>query len=176
MIKLHTASADNGFMRRSPIKLLAAVAVISLLIIPPLAANARSHTVSIVRDGFYAGIVATAGELAFFHIKHHRVYHLRFALVLTCHNSGTGQDEPRAFSAGSSMPQGERIPANGTLSINWIQEDGGRRGHISGELGFHRHWLASFSVISSGGLETCTGFSAVPPHRAAKTPPVPSRP
>jgi hypothetical protein len=155
---------------------LAAAAVISTLIVPPLAANASRHYVSIVRDGFYAGTDSGSGALAFFHVKHHRVYHLRFSLELSCHNSNTGQDYPRNFSAGSRMPQGRLIPANGTLSINWLQEDGGRRGHINSELTFHRNWLASFSVLSGGGYEDCTGFSAVRLQRAHKTPPVPHDP
>jgi hypothetical protein len=155
---------------------LVAAAAMSLLVIPPVAANARTHFVSIVRDGFYAGMDTGSGALAFFHVKHHRIYHLRFSLDLTCHNSSNGQDYPRNFSAGSSMPQGRLIPANGTLAIDWTQEDGGRRGHIGGDLTFHRHLLASFSVQSNGGNEDCTGFSAILVQRAPHTPPVPHGP
>jgi hypothetical protein len=155
---------------------LAALTAISMLAMAPLTANARPHTISIVRDGFYAGVDSRSGALAFFHVKHHRVYHLRFSLELTCHNSDTHQDYARNFSAGSRMPQGRPIPANGTLTVNWLQEDGGRHGHINGELTFHSHWLASFSVTSGGGFEDCTGFSAVLVRRASRTPPVPHDP
>jgi hypothetical protein len=167
---------DISFVFRARIRLLAATAVMSIPISTPLAANASTHFVSIVRDGFYAGVDSGSSALAFFHVRHHRIYHLRFSLELTCHNSNTGQDYPRTFSAGSRMPQGRLIPANGTLSVNWVQQDGGRRGHINGELTFHRHWLASFSVTSGGGFEDCTGLSAVLLQRAHKTPPIPHDP
>ncbi len=163
-------------MLRARFRLLAVVTAIGLMTTSTVAAQASRHFTSIVRDGFYAGIDSGSGDLAFFHVKHHRVYHLRFSMSLTCHNSATGQDYDRNFSAGSAMPQGRLIPANGTLTIHWNQQDSGRDGHITGELTFHRHFLASFSVLSGGGLEDCNGFSAVLMQRAHRTPPVPTAP
>jgi hypothetical protein len=156
--------------RSRAIRIVAAAAT-SVLILSPLAASA-----SVVRDGFYVGTDSDADAPAYFHVKHDRVYHLRFTLTLSCHNSSTGNNYPRYFTAGSAMPQGRSIPANGTFSIDWSQEDGGRHGRIHGELGFHRHGRARFSVTSTGGLEHCTGSSAVPLTRASRTPPVPSAP
>jgi hypothetical protein len=163
-------------MFRGRIKLLALMAATGVLISAPLAAHARGHTTWIVRDGFYAGMDSSSGDLAFFHVKNHRVYHLRFSLNLSCQDDTTGQQFTPNYSAGSAMPQGLKIPANGVLRIQWTQVDSARNGHITAELRFHRHPLASFSVLSDGAVEDCNGFSAVLVQRAPRTPPVPSRP
>ena len=173
--KLGRRVADTGTMLRAWFRLLSIITAIGLLATVPLSAQAR-HVVWIVRDGFYAGMVSGSSELAFFHVKHHRVYHLRFSMNVSCHDSSTGQDYNVNFSAGPAMPQGRLIPANGTLRINWTETDSARRGQISAELTFHRHFLASFSVLTDGSIEDCNGFSAVPLQRAHRTPPVPVGP
>jgi len=142
------------------------------------AGAAGGSTTWIVRDGFYAGIEQSSGgvEFAYFHVKNRRIYHLRFALNLNCHNTNTGDDYPRTFDAGPHMPQGRLIPANGDLWIDWSERGGGREGRITGELSFRHHLLASFSVTADGGCEDCEGFSAVLLQRSPRTPPLPRNP
>jgi hypothetical protein len=155
------------------IRLLLALTAIALL---GAATAALARTTWIVRDGFYVGSEDNFSELAFFHVANRRVRHLRFSMNLNCHNDNTGQDYDRNFSAGAAMPQDERIPSDGTLTIQWSETDAGRAGHITAELRFHRHPMASFSVTSAGGYEACNGFAAIRLHRSPRTPPVPSRP
>jgi hypothetical protein len=175
-LKCFDGSADKASLRKHRVGLLMLITAVGLLATAPLTAHARGRTTWIVRDGFYAGMSSGPGALTFFHVKNHRVYHLRFSLNLTCHDSTTGQDTTVNYSAGSAMPQGLQIPADGVLWIRWSQEDSGRMGHITADLRFHHRPLASFSVLSAGGVETCNGFSAVSVHRAPRTPPVPSAP
>lgn len=165
-------------MTQKRLTLLSLIATLSVLVVAPLAADARNHTATTVRDGFYAGITPGSHDLVFLHVKHRRVCHLRFNLTLACHDSSTGADYGAAFSAGSAMPQGKKIPANGRLQINWTQNNGARDGRISSEIDFHRsrHLLASFSVISSGAIENCDSFAAIAMSRSPKTPPIPPGP
>ena len=157
-------------------KLLVLAATLATIAVVPLGAHARGPTHWIVRDGFYAGMDAGSGELAFFHVRHHRVYHLRFSLNLTCHDDTTGQDNSYNFSAGDEMPQGRLIPADGVLTINWTETDSARDGHINAELRFHRRPVASFYVTSASSVESCNGLSAVYVHRSRARVPVPSQP
>jgi hypothetical protein len=156
------------------IRLLIALVLASCTLFP--AAAASGSTVWIVRDGFYAGLHQGSFGFAYFHVKNRRVYHLRFALNLTCHNSNTGEDYPRTFDAGPRMPQGRLIPANGIVTIGWSERGGGREGSITGELSLRRHLLASFSVVADGGYEACEGFSAIVVERSPRTPPLPTNP
>lgn len=99
-------------------------AATGVLMSAPLAAHARRHITWIVRDGFYAGLDSSSGDLAFFHIKNHRVYHLRFSLTLSCQDDTTGQQYTPNYSAGSAMSQGLKIPAAeccGSNGLRWVQ-------------------------------------------------------
>lgn len=156
------------------IRLLIALVLASCTLVP--AAVASGNPVWIVRDGFYAGLHQGSFGFAYFYVQGHRIYHLRFALNLNCHNTNTGEDYPRTFDAGPRMPQGRLIPANGIVTIDWSEHGGGRDGNITAELSFHRHPLASFSVIADGGYEECEGFSAIVLQRAPRTPPRPPNP
>ena len=173
-LKLTGARVDSEPMSRIRTLLLALLTAAGLLTAVPLGAQARGHTHWIVADGFYAGMDSN-GDLAFFHVKHRRVYHLRFSLTLACHDSA-GPDTSPNFSAGSAMPQGRLIPSNGILRLSWIEEDSARDGHIRAVISFRTHPYASFAVDSSGTIETCSGDSAVDVQRARATPPVPTRP
>jgi hypothetical protein len=164
----------SGLMRkRSIAKLAAAIATSACLLLTP-SAVAVGRTVWIVRDGFYAGSVLSEGELVYFYVAHGRIYHLRFSMNLDCTSSGVTSNPN--FNAGPAMPQGQAIPANGIVSIDWTEREAGREGHINAELAFTRHPNASFSVTSHGDPESCTGFADVPIQRAAVTPPRPTWP
>ena len=99
-------------MRRSFLIPMLVAAILGALTTAPGPARASRRYVAIVRDGFYAGMDAHS-ELVYFHVAHHRVYHLRFSLTLGCHNTDTHEDYPRTFDAGHVMPQGRVIPRNG---------------------------------------------------------------
>jgi hypothetical protein len=156
---------------------LAALAAAAMIVILSLAGAASGRTVYIVRNGFYAGMDDGSGALTFFHIKNHRVYHLRMSLNLDCQNSNTGQDYQVNYNAGPKMPQGQAVGSNGRANIDWTETEAGRDGHISAEISFSgRRPLASFSVISNGGYETCNGFSAIYIARSPANVPIPRQP
>jgi hypothetical protein len=157
-------------------RMLALIVALAALAVPSLAA-ATGRTVYIVRNGFYAGMDSGSGALTFFHIKNHRVYHLRFSMNLDCDNSNTGQHYDRNYNAGPGMPQGEAIGTNGRVDIDWSETEAGRDGNISAEISLSgRRPLASFSVHATGGYETCVGFSAIYIYRSPVNVPVPDQP
>lgn len=135
---------------------------------------AHARTVYIVPDGLYAGMDPRSASLTFFHIHNHRVYHLRFSLNIVCHNSNTGADYTVNYSAGPAMPQGQTIPADGLLRLDWVESEAGREGHIDMEITFRRRPMASFSVTSTGGYESCNGFAAIYVRRSPLRVPVPT--
>jgi len=141
-------------------------------------AGARSRTTYIIRDGFYGGL-ASDNTYVLLWIRHRRVYHVRFNAMLQCYNISTHEEYPRLFDAGKNMPQGQAIPAGGRLTVDFVETEGGREGHIKATFSFRHSGLAEFTVDAphvGEGLEDCMGFQAILIKHSPHNVPVPAGP
>jgi hypothetical protein len=157
---------------------LAATVIAALLGALPSTSSARPRTTYIIRDGYYGGLFG-GNIYAMFWVSHRRVYHVRFDSMLQCYNISTHEEYPRLYDAGMNMPQGEAIPAGGSLTVHFVETEGGRVGHVTATFNFRRSGLAEFSVDAphvGEGLEDCTGFEAIRVKRSPHKIPQPAGP
>jgi hypothetical protein len=167
-------------MRNRMLTSLALVAVVLSALFGAFAAStsARSRTTYIIRDGFYGGLNHDNTYVLLW-IRHRRVYHLRFNAMLQCYNINTHEEYPRLYDAGKNMPQGQPIPAGGRLTLDFVETEGGREGHVKATFSFRHSGLAEFSIDAphvGEGLEDCMGFQAILIKHSPHNIPVPAGP
>jgi hypothetical protein len=106
---------------------------------------ARS-TGAVVPDGTYGGLDRASGEYVLFKVRNRRLRDLAFNTKILCQASDSAATEPRFFSA-AHAPQGEMIPRNGRLHLEWQERGDGRQGNIGVTLHFGTRDFADLSVI-----------------------------
>jgi hypothetical protein len=122
-------------------------------------ASARYVRPAPAQAGRYGGFHQT--ELISFKVLPNRVVKaFLFQSLLECHNSDTGENYTRAFSARNIG--GGKVNFAGVWRREYVAEDGGRegRGHVEAHFPRDRAPFASATVFvaqQGGGLESCHG-------------------
>jgi len=101
---------------------------------------------TVVPYGTYGGLNKASGEYVIFKVKNRRVRDLAFNTKILCQASDSPSAEPRFFSAAHG-PQGQVIPRNGRLHLEWQERGDGRQGNIGVTLTFGTRDSADLSVI-----------------------------
>jgi hypothetical protein len=176
--------------RRRELLAVAVVVVLGLaacLLAAGSKADARpAHNVgTVVPDGAYGVNVAARGEYILFTVQNRRVRKLAFQTQILCRTSDSPGEEPRFFSA-DHAPQGQLIPRNGRLHLEWQERGDGRLGNIGLTLRFGTRDTADLSItvpeeqgpeaMPDEAKETCDGGSILHFLRGYEAPVLPTTP
>lgn len=154
--------------RKAPLAILAAVLCLGAAI--PASASAAVS----VPNGAYGPVDAAPDDpfMLGFKTRSRTLYDIRAAVLMSCHNTDTGETYDRAFIARRlGFSRGARVPNNGTVRIRWRASDSLRSATVTVQATFRngRTTLASVDVASAasgGSLEECDGGSSFRMARA----------
>ena len=145
-------------------------------------ARPARNAVAVVPDGTYGGLDRASGEYVLFKVRNRRVRNLAFNTKILCQASDSPTSEPRFFSA-AHAPQGQLIPRNGRLHLEWQEQGDGRHGNIGVTLHFGTRDFADLSVIvpeepgeveEDEAKESCDGGGIVKFRRGFEVPALPT--